>query len=291
MNLRKYLGLITLTALFAAKVYSFDLFDQNRGKPPEVPKPPPPSPASAVKPPPAPPPLPPAPPKPLPPQKDFTLRGTIRIGDKVSVILQTPDGKSLMQRFKNSQRTPVEGYPDYALVSVEPRSIRLEYPKESPCRDSNAQKGIQCEENGTVATVKLVRLNAIAPQQPMPAFPPPSPVALQPGQVPPAMPGQPGVIPGQPGVVPGQPVTATGVPTTPTGVPPASPFATTARPGSTPEEAQKREEERRKREELYKNFKRQTIEDKDVPPGMRVVRTPFGDRLVPDNPQPTAPAQ
>jgi hypothetical protein len=30
-------------------------------------------------------------------------------------------------------------------------------------------------------------------------------------------------------------------------------------------------------------FKRRVIRDEDVPPGMRVVRTPFGDRLVPDN--------
>jgi len=30
-------------------------------------------------------------------------------------------------------------------------------------------------------------------------------------------------------------------------------------------------------------FKRRIIKDEDVPPGMRVVRTPFGDRLVPDN--------
>ena len=43
----------------------------------------------------------------------------------------------------------------------------------------------------------------------------------------------------------------------------------------------KREQERKKRKKLYKNFKRQVIKDEDVPPGMRVVRTPFGDRLVP----------
>lgn len=49
------------------------------------------------------------------------------------------------------------------------------------------------------------------------------------------------------------------------------------------EEKKKRDEALRKRRELYKNFKRQVIKDEDVPEGMRVVRTPFGDRLVPDN--------
>lgn len=49
------------------------------------------------------------------------------------------------------------------------------------------------------------------------------------------------------------------------------------------EEKKRREEALKRRQELYKNFKRQVIKEEDVPPGMRVVRTPFGDRLVPDN--------
>lgn len=44
---------------------------------------------------------------------------------------------------------------------------------------------------------------------------------------------------------------------------------------------QQREAELKRRQELYKNFSPNRIEDKDVPPGMRVIRTPFGDRLVP----------
>ena len=43
----------------------------------------------------------------------------------------------------------------------------------------------------------------------------------------------------------------------------------------------KRDKNLEKRKEIYKNFKRKVIKDEDVPPGMRVVRTPFGDRLVP----------
>ncbi|MFK5969074.1 MAG: hypothetical protein QM487_02990, partial [Candidatus Marithrix sp.] len=43
----------------------------------------------------------------------------------------------------------------------------------------------------------------------------------------------------------------------------------------------KRNKNLEKRKEIYKNFKRKVIKDEDVPPGMRVVRTPFGDRLVP----------
>jgi len=75
--------------------------------------------------------------------------------------------------------------------------------------------------------------------------------------------------------------------------PPPNPFALAAMSAAnnvTPEELAKREEEIAKRREVYQSFQRQVIKDEDVPPGMRVVRTPFGDRLVPDNGEPDAPS-
>lgn len=70
-------------------------------------------------------------------------------------------------------------------------------------------------------------------------------------------------------------------------VPPVQPPGQQANPFmSNPASRQQQdEEERKRRAEIYKNFKRQVIKDEDVPPGMRVIRTPFGDRLVPDNRQ------
>ncbi|MDM8557892.1 hypothetical protein [Candidatus Parabeggiatoa sp. HSG14] len=54
------------------------------------------------------------------------------------------------------------------------------------------------------------------------------------------------------------------------------------KPAVTPKlKKTKKREDRKKRRQLYKNFKRKIIKDEDVPQGMRVVRTPFGDRLVP----------
>jgi len=56
------------------------------------------------------------------------------------------------------------------------------------------------------------------------------------------------------------------------------------KPKASPKKTAKKlskEDEQKKRKELYKNFKKRVIKDEDVPAGMRVVRTPFGDRLVP----------
>ncbi|EIJ43571.1 hypothetical protein BegalDRAFT_2736 [Beggiatoa alba B18LD] len=232
--------------IFPLTAHGFDLFDAQRGK---EKTPPPAQTQTPVVQAPTPPPQPVAPPAPPPPQVDFALVGTSRIGNKKAVILQTKEGKQFVQRLKGA-RTPIDGYQGYFLLDINSREIKLEYPSESPCRASNAQKGVQCVDNGKSAKLALVRQNALPPPAP------PQPVVAQPtGQVPNLPPGA---------VPPG----------------PLQPVQFGPRE-LTPEEAAKREAEIKKRQEIYKNFQRQEIKDEDVPPGMRVVRTPFGDRLVP----------
>lgn len=251
MKIQIILG--TILALFLSnQAYSnFDLFDSDRGKPvivPEKPKPvttfksspknnkmPPTIPfmqsrkaASRKK----------LPPKPIPPQKDFELRGTSIIGSFRTAILKGPDGKEKIYHFEDQEPTPagnegakikenVSGY-DYYLLSVEPRKIEIEYPKDSPCRDSNDQKGLKCAEDQKTAVLALKSLKAL-----------PSPIQPKP--------------------------------------------KTTSKSKTDKAKSKKQDKKRNKRQQLYRNFKRRVIKDDEVPPGMRVVRTPFGDRLVPDN--------
>ena len=248
MNIKIILG-ITLALFLSSPVYSnFDLFDSDRGKIEPVPvKPKPVTTAftSSSKNSKTPPPIPfmqsrksavrkQLPPKKLPPQKDFELRGTSIIGSFRAAVLKGPDGKEKIYRFKDKKPTPAgnegirikenaNGY-DYYLLKVEPRQIQIEYPKESPCRDSNDQKGLKCAENQKTAMLELKSLKAL-PQQAQP-----------------------------------KPKTK-----------------------AKTNQAKKRDNANDKRKQLYRNFKRRVIKDEEVPPGMRVVRTPFGDRLVPDN--------
>ena len=245
MKLYIVLGYITLVLFFSSRAsYSFDLFDPDRGKPPPpTPKVTTPLSTANKKSPPnpfvqarkLPPPRPQLKKKepPPPPQRDFVLRGTSRIGDKRVVVLTGFDNKEFIQRLENNQRTPIAGYPDYYLLSVEPREIRIEYPTESPCRQDNPQKGLKCNkaDEGKTAILSLKQGKALPPP------PPPKPQNTT------------------------QSARSSGL--------------------SKEEQAKKRKEERERRQKLYKNFKRQVIKDEDVPPGMRVVRTPFGDRLVP----------
>jgi len=219
--MRKNLTLTLVLIFLSGSCYGFDVFDQNRGKPP-----PPDRPVPVVKKP---------PPKDTPfkksrkrpsrpvrsqPQRDFTLRGTSRIGKKRTAILKGPDNKDLVQRFENNQRTPIEGYEGYYLLGVKAREVQIEYPKGAPCRKSNEQKGIECD--GEIAILSLVQGRALPPRRSARSRPPSRP--------------------------------------------PTSRSARNRFPGP----------QSRNRPE------RKVIPPSEVPPGMRVVHTPFGDRLVPN---------
>jgi hypothetical protein len=233
---------------------SFDLFDAERGK--EKPPPLPAQPPVEIKPPVTPP----KPALPAPPQKDFTLEGTSRIGARVSAMLVAPDGKKVMQTLRDNQATPIKGYEEFKLLSVDARQVEVLYPENSPCRASNLQRGIQCGSDGKSATLNLLNARALPPSAP-------PPVPIQPGQ--PAPMDNPFAAAlqqanQQANQQAGQPPGALNP-----FAPQPSPVGMTGNPPLAPGQAQP-------------DFRPQRIRDEDVPPGMKVIRTPFGDRLVPE---------
>jgi hypothetical protein len=129
------------------------------------------------------------------------------------------------------------GFPDYYLIRMTDRKVKIDYPDDAPCRHPNPQKGVKCTNGGKSATLEFIAGN-------------PTPFSMA------------AVSKNPPNAV--------------------NPFAAAINKnkGLSEEEKRKRDEALQKRRELYKNFKRQVIKDEDVPEGMRVVRTPFGDRLV-----------
>ncbi|KHD11249.2 hypothetical protein PN36_00150 [Candidatus Thiomargarita nelsonii] len=212
---------VTLILIFlSGNSYGFDLFDPDRGKPPPAPvvqKPPKTLPVpfrQSTKPPSRPTRSKTASKK---PQKDFTLQGTSRIGDKRVAILKGPDNKEFLQRFKNNRRTAIEGYEGYYLLSVKGREIQIEYPEDAPCRTSNEKKGVKCDDGEMFAILTLTQGRALPPSRP----------------------------------------------------------SVRQKPPKGGENARKGGNQRKTK------FNRKVIEEHEVPPGMRVVHTPFGDRLVP----------
>ena len=148
--------------------------------------------------------------KKLRPQKDFTLIGTSRFGNKRIAVLKGFDNKTFIQRFKNNTRTALKDYEGYYLLSVKARQVTIEYPEEAPCRQDKPKKGLECNADAT-ATLNLKYAKAMT----------------QPRK-------------------------------------------------STPSRKTEKKSKPKRRKIIKK-----VIKDEEAPPGMRVVHTPFGDRLVP----------
>jgi hypothetical protein len=241
--LKQLAFLIAIIFANANNALGFDLFDKDRNKP-ETP------PAPKVEPKPIPvnpfqniPKPPPKPPVKMLPQQDFVLKGVSQIGERYIVFLEAPNTKTITVDMEDKIRTSVKnGYPDYHLIRMTERKVKIDYPENAPCRNPNPQKGIKCTNGGKSATLEFVVGNPLAP--------------------------------------PPDAVVSKNMPDTT-----VNPFLAAVNKNKelSEEEQKKRDAALEKRRELYKNFKRQVIKDEDVPEGMRVVRTPFGDRVVPDN--------
>lgn len=183
--------------------------------------------------------------------KPFVLRGTTRIASRYSAVLQTPTGGDVVVRWRSGEVAAVPGFDGYNVSRVAPREVRLTYPEGSEC-DDKIDLGVRCLSGGRTAILSLVRRSAKAAPKPVQR---------------PAKAGE-------------------------KKPPAANPFqaaldrARSANPaGSDPgneELEKKRAAERTARAEKYRNFKPKKINPDEVPAGMKVVHTPFGDRLVPE---------
>lgn len=248
MMLKKWFFLLCVccTNYSFANTAPFDLFDSDRGMEKVIPIEPTPL-------------LTPAPPLPKPPeppkiQYDFELLGTSQIGSRFTAIMRTPSNQKLIQSWYKDRPEPIRGYTDYTLARVDPRRVQISYPETAPCRQSKPQIGLSCHVNGRMATLTMKRGKPTAQQLQFDfnqiQTPPKTEAdaakqALITEQVLQKLNQNQKVKP------------------------------------LTEAEKEKRKRDEAHRRELYKDFKRRVIKDEEVPPGQKVIRTPFGDRLVP----------
>jgi hypothetical protein len=237
----KYILLISLC--FSNAWAGFDLFNQDRGKPPEPPPAPvqPPAPAPTPAPPPAPRP-------PPPPQKDFVLKGTTKFGKNYQIFLQTPDGKDIIHEWKNTDKTSeIEGFKDFSILNVTPREVVIRYPENSLCLNSHLDRGVMCATDQKTATLKLVR-GAPTPPKPVAQLPSATPIT---------------------------PATAAGGGLVPNNNPNA--------PAPSPEAQRLQALFQQAAQQNQPQTQPSPLKPGENPPaGMKVVKTPFGDRLVPE---------
>lgn len=176
----------------------------------------------------------------LPNTPAFTLLGTSRIGSKRRVSLIDSSGEVVVVEISDDDSTPIPDNPGYRIVALNSGKVSISLPSGTPCFGAS-DKGVQCGSDG-LAELSLTTA---------------APIVVASNQQ-----GTEGQSGQAEGAEEGQP---------------ENPFAAALRAAAQNEAAAQGGRPRRLNSD---RFEARRIAPEDVPPGMRVVRTPFGDRLV-----------
>ena len=191
----------------------------------------------------------------------FTLIGTSQLGDRHRARLRTADGESISVELGARGSAPIPGYPGYRIDEAGHRHVMVQHPASAPCFEFSAQ-GVSCADDH-VSHLQLMTAQAVQPEAPVE-----DERRSRRGRGPQAdAEGQ------EPGLTRQE---------TRRAAPPDNPFAAALRaarergdapPASAPRAVQRAGGER---------FQPRRIDPSQVPEGARLVRTPFGDRIVID---------
>ena len=189
----------------------------------------------------------------LEPGSGFSLRSVARFGDTYWGLVTDAAGNSMEVHWQPGAPTSLgelAQYRGYQVLELTAQTLRLQFPPGQPCR-SSGQQGLVCVDD----TTALLSLVALAPlqhngSQPLPA------------QQPDAVTGPEQMLDDEEFINPFATMAAEAAP-----MPDADMAARVARA--------------RARAERLQQLPVDRIADDQIPPGMRRVRTPFGDRLVP----------
>lgn len=176
----------------------------------------------------------------LPNAPAFTLLGTSRIGSKLTASLVDNNGELIQVKMTDEVSTPIPGHVGYRLVRVGSRDVAISLPANTPCIGFE-EKGVSCGSDG-LAQLALTTAAPIVV----------TPTAEDASQT-------------------NDEIAAANAEEEPD-----NPFAAALRAAAQNEAATRGRGGRA----INERFEVRRIAPEDVPEGKRVVRTPFGDRLV-----------
>jgi hypothetical protein len=174
----------------------------------------------------------------------FTLVGTSRIAGQQKVWLRSQNGESVVIALQGDSRSQIPGHSGFFVEEVIGRQVVIRHPADNLCSES-VELGVTCP----ASDVSRLLLTTAAPMQRQ--TPSANPAAAAQSQDEQAGSGEERL--------------------------PDNPFAAAlraARERGEQDDAAARAEAQR--------FRPRRIDPADVPPGARLVRTPFGDRIVRD---------
>lgn len=172
----------------------------------------------------------------------FSLVGTSRFGDRHIARLRGSDGEVIRVEGDPGGEIPVPGHPGFTVAGIGSGEVEVRHPEDEPCVESR-EDGVSCA-GGNTARLQLATAEPVEPPRERRNR-------------------------GRGGD------SESGEDQEADGGPADNPFAAALRASRNQDE----EARRTVRERRTRNRGRR-IDPDDVPEGMRVVRTPFGDRLV-----------
>ena len=96
----------------------------------------------------------------------FTLVGTSRIGDRRSAILRHQNGENIRVLTGLKSTTRIAGYEEYLVLEVGAGKLSVRYPKDVPCAE-HKDKGVSCSTTPNTALLELVNAEALARTEPI----------------------------------------------------------------------------------------------------------------------------
>jgi hypothetical protein len=179
----------------------------------------------------------------------FTLVGTSRFGEKYLASLKHQNGRKIEIKWKDGTVIPIKEFNSFSIVDIGSRSVSIRYPADTPCVNS-IDLGITC--NGNMAVLRLSNLAPIENNQ------------VENNQA------ENRIVDIDENESVSKMI--------------RNPFSGEMQeaPILTEEQKAEREERRQRRAEQFRNFEIVRIADDEIPEGMQRIRTPFGDRLEPE---------
>lgn len=197
-----------------------------------------------------------------PTSPDFILQGTSRIGNRRNAILQHSTGVNVLVKVDGNSSVPIPGYKDYRIIGLESGRVNIQLPEEKDCVEFTGL-GVGCSEEGDIAQLSLVNAAPVIRTTSTPDTEAPDAAANESGSDAP----------------PVAPTTSTessaedsNTAEAPASDQPRNPFASLRSAAAAQSSATD--------EASANRFTPRRIDPNDIPPGKRVVSTPFGDRLV-----------
>ncbi len=171
----------------------------------------------------------------------FELVGTSRFGDRYRARLQSADGQVVTVEVRSGETATVPGHPGFRVEVPGARQVIVSHPGSTPCV-ADEERGVACLDGGRQSRLQLATAAPLAPREETTS-------------------GEDDGDGQEAGQDSGQ------------GENPFARALRAAREGNSEDEAAARARAQRFQQ-------RRRIDPEDVPEGFRVVRTPFGDRLI-----------